>query len=218
MAFVDRAPFEVLERLHVSVVFIIGRPAAGKTTVACQLTALAKERCPLIRIAAIDEYDILRNCAKTLNPADVKWDTNGEFELIDRRFLSTTAALLESAVLSCATSHDLTLCELARSEYTSLFDGFSARIRRAMTILYVNAPIQVCRARNDRRLRHRRSGHYVPDSVMTTHYTHDDFDELSRRYRKVLHLIENSRDNKLNVVHSVRGYLDSVGGLTGAFG
>ena len=67
-------------------------------------------------------------------------------------------------------THDLVLCELARSTYNDLFDNFDRRVKASMQILYVHAPLELCRLRNRRR-RHDESRSSVPDRVLTKYYT-----------------------------------------------
>ena len=189
-----------------SVLFIVGRPAAGKTTVACHIKASIQQRNSRVRIAMIDEYVILNEMVNSLQFPDVKWYRDGTFEIIDRAFFSKTALELEARALSHMRSNDLLLCELARGAYTSVFDAFSKRLKAAMRILYVYAPLGLCRLRNHRR-RHDKSGHYLPDSVITRNYTHDDFGKLLARYPTQCLIFDNSKDNRASLALAVRGYV-----------
>ena len=123
-----------------SVLFILGRPAAGKTTVACRLKTRIEARNPLVRIAMIDEYAILQESVRGPKPPAITWHPNGTFELLDRTFLSKTALELEARAFSHMQTHNLILCELARAAYNELFDTFGGRITASMRILYIHAP------------------------------------------------------------------------------
>ena len=162
-----------LRSVQMSVLFILGRPAAGKTTVACRLRTCLESKNPLVRIATIDEYAIIQERVQGAEPPAMTWHANGTFEVLDRTFLSKTALELELRAFSHMQTHDLILCELARAAYNELFDTISERITASMRILYVHAPLEVCRIRNRRRQRDR-SRPSVPDLVLTRYYAHDD--------------------------------------------
>lgn len=192
-----------------SVLFIVGRPAAGKTTVACAIKACIEGRNSLVSIATIDEYAILKQWIKSLGPRDIEWHRDGTFELIDRTFLSKTAADLEARTISYMKNHDLVICELARAAYTPLFDAFGRHIRDSMQILYVHAPLKLCRVRNQRRRRDD-SQSYVPDLVLTRYYAADDFHKLMGRYNARCCRLDNSQDNTVILSCNVSEYVEHV--------
>ena len=190
-----------------NVLFIIGRPAAGKTTVARRLKARIEEENPVVRFVMIDEYAVLEKSIQNLKPHALRWYADGTFELFDRTFLSKTMLELEARVLSCLQTHDLVLCELARSTYNDLFDNFDRRVKASMRILYVHAPLELCRLRNRRR-RHDESRSSVPDRVIKEHYTRDDSQELVARYPAHSWVLNNSEDNSKILARAVDDYFE----------
>ena len=190
-----------------NVLFIIGRPAAGKTTVARRLQARIEEENPVVRFVMIDEYTVLEKIVQNLKPHALRWHADGTFELLDRTFLSKTVLELEARVLSCLQTHDLVLCELARSTYNDVFDNFDRRVKASMRILYVHAPLELCRSRNWRR-RHDESRSSVPDRVLKEHYTRDDSQELVARYPAHAWVLNNSEDNSKILARAVDDYFE----------
>src|SRR5229473_3909816 len=59
--------------------FLIGRPGAGKSTFARYLS------CALIstRVLCLNDYDLLLARVKKLSPSKIKWEPNGQFEILD---------------------------------------------------------------------------------------------------------------------------------------
>lgn len=190
-----------------SVLFILGRPAAGKTTVACRLKACIEAENPLVRIAMIDEYAILRECVQGPKPPAMTWHANGTFEVLDRTFLSKTALELEARAFSHMQTHHLVLCELARAAYNELFDTFSERVTASMRILYIHAPLEVCRIRNRRRPRDK-SRSSVPDLVLARYYARDDAQALLARYDGRACILDNAEDNGSSLAHAVDEYFE----------
>ena len=194
-------------RRQMNVLFIIGRPAAGKTTIARRLKTGIKGKNRAVRTAMIDEYDFLRERAKDLGPPAVEWRTDGTFELLDRTLLSETAQDVQRHALSHMPSHDLIICEFARSTYTDLFDACDDHIKTSMQILYIDVPLELCRIRNQRR-RNDKTRPFVPDSVLTKYYAHDDAHELPPLYNGRYCVINNSRDNYNSLVEVVDEYIE----------
>ena len=190
-----------------NVLFIIGRPAAGKTTVARRLKARIEDENPVVRLVMIDEYTVLEESVPNLKPHALRRHADGTFELLDRTFLSETALELEARVLSCLQTHDLVLCELARSTYNDLFDNFDRRVKASMRILYVHAPLELCRLRNRRR-RHDQSRSSVPDQVLKKYYTSDDSQKLLARYPAHTWVLDNSEDNSKILARAVDDYFE----------
>ena len=190
-----------------SVLFILGRPAAGKTTVACRLKTRIEARNPLVRIAMIDEYAILQESVRGPKPPAITWHPNGTFELLDRTFLSKTALELEARAFSHMQTRDLILCELARAAYNELFDTFGGRITASMRILYIHAPLDLCRIRNRRR-QWDKSRPFVPDLALARYYAHDDSQALLTRYPGRSSILDNSEDHSGSLARAVDDYLE----------
>ena len=195
---------------QMSVLFILGRPAAGKTTVAWRLKTRIEARNPLIRIAMIDEYAILQDSLQGRKPPAITWHQNGTFELLDRTYLSKTALELETRAFSHMRTHDLVLCELARAAYNELFGTLGERITASMRLLYIHAPLELCRIRNRRR-QWNKSQPSVPDLVLTRYYTHDDSQALLTRYPERSFILDNSADDNGSLARAVDDYLERHG-------
>ena len=171
------------------VLFVIGPPASGKSTA----IKLLRAKSPL-QVQVVDELDIVRSLARDDPSSEIHWNADGTFAILNRdSFFDRTICELQRQVAR-ATVDAPTLCEFARRTYSPVFEKFPPEICANASILYVHAPLELRRKRNETR-RSTNAENYVPESAMMGYYSDDDVVELAKMFTDRFRVIENDTNS-----------------------
>ena len=189
------------------VLFVIGPPASGKTTVVTMLKNLVQAQ--NVQVDVIDEFDLLFHYAQNSSEArEISWNKRGSFTVHDRNqvFERTFDQLCERA--SKNLSHPgITICEIARQSYLPLVESIDNKgILAPARFLSISAPFPMRLVRNLRRGQ-LRPWTFVPSAAMTDYYATDDIEKLAHETDK-LDILENASIVTAGLREEVYRYVD----------
>jgi adenylate kinase family enzyme len=179
------------------VVFIIGRPGSGKTTVA----KLIKEKLPethvYLKVSQVSDLGYLRDkfAAEQQMAKRFERTEDGGFFILDRTLFDEALEDLSAQVLQEMHGHDLVLVEFARQSYCEALQIFAQHGVQPNLIVYVNVDLRTALERN--RLRSMHVGgdkHFVSQREMEGTYATDDIEQLSRLNPSKVMIINNEQD------------------------
>lgn len=180
------------ESVGLPVVFVIGRPGAGKTTIVAGLRTRFERLLSSRRLVyVVDEFDILCSFANNDSCSRVQRNPEGRIEIVDAESVfASTIQSVERRVMSRVSEGGIVLCEFARSSYVPVFSGLSRTLVDRAWVLYICAPLSLCSERNEER-KIQDAERYVPEIVLNRQYADDDVGELARMFGARLWLIQN---------------------------
>lgn len=167
------------------VIFVIGRPASGKSTFAKFFTKALKRFGHLY----IDDYTLLKEKVKLLADNQVKWEKNGQFEIIDRNIFGDLLCEIKQTVVKQRRSKPIVV-EFSRSNYVDSFKVLNSLTVNNYAIIYLDSPLETCVNRNMMRALDSPVDS-VPCSVIYQHYQKDDIESLLNEHPGRVRIIEN---------------------------
>lgn len=168
------------------VIFIIGRPASGKSTFAKFFTKALKR----FGYLYIDDYTLLKERVKLLKDNQVKWGKNGQFEIIDRNIFDDLLDEIQQTVVRQRRRRPIVVVEFSRSNYVDSFKVLNLLTVNNYAIIYLKTPLGTCIDRNLMRAPDSPVDS-VPCSVITKHYRNDDIRSLLKEHPGRVRIIEN---------------------------
>jgi gluconate kinase len=168
------------------IVFLLGRPGSGKSSVAQLIEMFAKDRDWLTHY--INDYQLLltmflqeqydsANSRKKFRQTGTK-EQQG-FDVIDFSVLDEVLETIARKVREWKeeqnnlAKNELFLIEFARGNYSQALQSFSRDILQDAHLLYLNVDIECCIERN-----HKRTDYFVSDEIMRTYYNNDDWSRI----------------------------------------
>jgi len=197
-----------------TVVYVIGRPGAGKTTLvqAC-MSRMAQER-PDLTVAHVDEYELLMDRTKALRADQVRWLGDGTFEVTDRVIFDELLLTLQRRVQEVVLGAACVFVEFSRASYAEAFGKLLPPDWPGAVFVYVRASLELCRKRNrDRPAASRYRS--VPDSVLVAFYQEDDLPRIAGAFGERLLIVENESSSLQDVQAAAEKVVQVVANAVG---
>jgi len=190
------------------VLFCIGRPASGKSTVIKQFLTYCRKTHPSLKTLYIDEYQLLRDRTADIDEESIRWLPNGQFEIIDRTvFLELEKYWSERARSS--TEYDIFVIEFSRTDYAGTFERFPSLLRGPFLIVYIKSSFKTCYRRNVERSRSNPVDS-IPDSVLEKYYELDDISNLEKIFKNKLLIHDNETDLSVDTESQFKGLFRQI--------
>jgi predicted kinase len=166
--------------------FLIGRPGSGKSTFARYLTrALVSTN-----VLYLNDYELLLAQTEKLSDKQIRWEPNGQFEILDRGIFESLLNQLMKPIESNRGKRPV-IIEFSRASYVQAFEGLPALAKSLFTIVYVDSPLEACIERNAIR-----AAYYpiktTPAAVIRNYHSHDDLPALQAAYPGRVRVVQNT--------------------------
>lgn len=160
------------------VVCLIGRPGAGKTTVADALLRTFRLSAPGFRVRHVSDLEYVRGTFQSGQAAGRYEATeDGGFFITDATLYRDALLALAKAIKSSIDEFDILLVEFARKDYVSAFELLREQGIRVGLIVYLDVPLQLAQERNRMRAA-TGQGHFVSEREMQETFQTDDLAKL----------------------------------------
>jgi len=179
-------------------IFLIGRPGCGKSVVFRILEEQLRAKGYKGELKRIDDFPLLKHIFDT----DVEHKRHrpapgGGLKVTDDTVWDDLAKGLNDQALKLQSPDILLFIEFSRDNYVRAFKNFSPRILKNSSIVYVDAPFDVCWERNARRVREEKGpdAHLVSREEMEKTYARDDRKELPKHVSAPVLVVKNDSDD-----------------------
>jgi len=165
--------------------FILGLPGSGKSTTARHIVDYIEQQKSDCQIVRINDYDILYDMFKADNDSKFRPTEHGGFDVIDHDILDTALKTAEQEAKRseqptynqdhAALKPLLILIEFARDDYRLALQQFSPQFLRGANFLFLDARIDICKARVRERVAHPQTpdDHEVSEYIFDSYYAKD---------------------------------------------
>jgi adenylate kinase family enzyme len=175
----------------IKIVFLLGRPGSGKSSVACDIKRIAELRSWPTR--HLFDYQLLQDMflqeeREHGNDRKRKFRRRGPeehngFDVLDFGVLDSVLDRMAEQIRAEKESQKLFLIEFARRNYTQALSRFGPDILQGAHLLYLDADLETCIERVHRRIDNPtiecgRYNHFVSDFIMQGYYYRDDWEEV----------------------------------------
>ena len=202
------------------IVFLLGRPGSGKSSVASLIEMFAGDRGWLTPYT--NDYEHLqkmfllekaecnpfeRRNFQLTGPEECKGFDVINFSVLSKVLEKMRREIEEVESESSGEDNILFLIEFARDSYHDALQLFDSNFLQDAHLLYLDVDLESCIERN-----HRRSDHFISDEIMRTYYRNDDWSRVmyNLQHNWDKYVIRNSgtlQDLKQEVEEWVDGHL-----------
>src|SRR5258708_39792009 len=165
--------------------FLIGRPGSGKSTFARYLTRAIIST----NVLCLNDYELLVAQSKKLSPSQIRWEPNGQFEVLDRTIFDGLFDQLVKPIDTHRGKRPI-IIEFSRSSYVKTFGRLSTLGNTPFCIVYLDTPLETCIQRNAIR-----ASFYpintTPVSVIRNYLSEDDLSTLQTAYPGRVRVVQN---------------------------
>ena len=188
---------EYLKKLPM-IVFLVGRPGSGKTTIGDAMVRQLSAASTFRRGIRLSDLPFIRNAVLKATPEDPRFESaeNGGFLIKDPAFYKEALRDLARQTVLQARVNDLLVLEFARQSYCDAFQVLAENGVFHDLAVYLDVSLQTALKRN--RMRAARRGtddHYVAEREMIETFGQDDITQIlkSNQWKNVIR-IENDVD------------------------
>jgi len=202
------------------IVFLLGRPGSGKSSVASLIEMFAGDRGWLTHytndyehlqkmflLEKAERYPFERRNFQLTGPEECKGFDVINFSVLSKVLEKMRREIEEVESESSGEDNLLFLIEFARDSYHDALQLFDSNFLQDAHLLYLDVDLESCIERN-----HRRSDHFISDEIMRTYYRNDDWSRVmyNLQHNWDKYVIRNSgtlQDLKQEVEEWVDGHL-----------
>ncbi len=202
------------------IVFLLGRPGSGKSSVASLIEMFAGDRGWLTHytndyehlqkmflLEKAERYPFERRNFQLTGPEECKGFDVINFSVLSKVLEKMRREIEEVESESSGEDNILFLIEFARDSYHDALQLFDSNFLQDAHLLYLDVDLESCIERN-----HRRSDHFISDEIMRTYYRNDDWSRVmyNLQHNWDKYVIRNSgtlQDLKQEVEEWVDGHL-----------
>lgn len=191
--------------------FLLGRPGCGKSAIHRLLTRFLAEGDPAFTQERVDDFPVLKEILAADTGFKRHYLKDGGFAITDFTVADDALKLLSRKVQEQKREHHLIFIEWARPDYTAALRNFDRAVLDESVIFHVRCSFDECLRRNRARFENRTSenldDHIVPEDLMRSWYTEDNFETLWLRDPAAL---ERAAPTEIYVIDNDRPGLDRL--------
>jgi hypothetical protein len=167
-------------------ILVVGRPGSGKSAFVRALLRSLSHPGAL----ALNDYTLLLQRIESLDQTQIRWTSEGQFEILDRAIFDDLLRELVGTALANRATRPVIL-EFSRDKYSEALKKFPEFINDPPLIIYIDCPLEICVQRNAARA----PGYpinVVPESVIRSHYAQDDLAALIAAFPGAIRRVDSS--------------------------
>lgn len=162
------------------IVFILGLPGSGKSTVAHTIEEYVPEHYEGWSVVHISDYNILQRMCYEEHDDRLLPIGNDAFNVIDHDAFNSALKRLkdeiQEAIKEASSSNQLIAVEFSRNDYHFALEEFFIELLSEANFIFVKAPISECKFRIENRVKKRsrtKDDHYVSEFIFEKYYKED---------------------------------------------
>jgi len=162
------------------IVFILGLPGSGKSTVAHTIEEYVPEHYEGWSVVHISDYNILQRMCYEEHDDRLRPIGNDAFNVVDHEAFNSALKRLKDeireAIKKVSNSNQLIAVEFSRNDYHFALEEFFVELLSEANFIFIKAPISECKFRIENRVKKRnrtKDDHYVSEFIFEKYYKED---------------------------------------------
>src|SRR5947209_6447419 len=162
------------------IVFILGLPGSGKSTVAHTVEEYVPEHYEGWSVVHISDYNILQRMCYEEHDDRLRPIGNNAFNVVDHEAFNSALKRLKDeireAIKEVSNSNQLIAVEFSRNDYHFALEEFFVELLSEANFIFIKAPISECKFRIENRVKKRnrtQDDHYVSEFIFEKYYKED---------------------------------------------
>jgi adenylate kinase family enzyme len=164
-------------------VFILGLPGSGKSTVAHTIEEYVPEHYERWSVLHISDYNILKRMCYEEHDKRLRQIGNDAFDVVEHSAFNSALKRLKDeireAMKEASNSNQLIAVEFSRNDYIFALEEFFVEFLSDANFIFIKAPISECKFRIENRVKKRNrteDDHYVSEFIFEKYYKEDQQD------------------------------------------